>query len=62
MENNKIPGTVENWENGKLGRDERFAKVRPVSADLVSKTLDQQNEQNVAYPVQCNTRSDKSKR
>ena len=62
MENDKIPGTIESWENGKLGRDERFVKVCPVSADLLSKTLDKQNEQNVAYPVQGNPRSDKSKR
>ena len=62
MENNKIPGTIENWENGKLGRDERFAKVHPVSDDLFSKTLDQHSQQNKMYPVQGNTRSDKSKR
>ncbi len=50
MENNKIPGTVENWENGKLGRDERFVKVHPVSTDLVNKTLDTQNEPSEIYP------------
>ena len=50
MENNKIPGTIENWENGKLGRDKRFVKVRPVSADLLSKILDTQNEPSEMYP------------
>jgi hypothetical protein len=39
MENNKIPGTIENWENGKLGRDIRFAKVNPVSDSLVNELL-----------------------
>ena len=40
MENNKIPGTIENWENGKLGRDERFAKVSYISDNLVNELLD----------------------
>jgi hypothetical protein len=31
IEHEKIEGTVENWENGKLGNDERFAKVAPNS-------------------------------
>jgi hypothetical protein len=30
-ENEKIEGTVENWENGKLGNDERFVKIAPES-------------------------------
>ena len=46
MENNKIPGTIQNWENGKLGIDERFAKVHPVSDDLVNKTPDTNNQSN----------------
>jgi hypothetical protein len=39
--NEKIEGTVENWENGKLGNDERFAKVAPDSEQWTSKDREQ---------------------
>tara|TARA_R110000764_G_scaffold176955_2_gene263156 strand:- start:140 stop:388 length:249 start_codon:yes stop_codon:yes gene_type:complete len=33
-EHEKIEGTVENWENGKLGNDERFVKVSTCTPEI----------------------------
>jgi hypothetical protein len=36
-EHEKIEGTVENWESGKLGNDERFAELAPNSEQWTKK-------------------------
>ena len=38
-DNNKIEGTIENWENGTLGEDERFARLADLSVGDMEQSL-----------------------
>jgi hypothetical protein len=45
-EHEKIEGTVENWENGKLGNDERFVRIAPESEQWTSEKLEKFKKDN----------------
>jgi hypothetical protein len=50
----KIEGTVENWESGKLGNDERFAELAPNSEQWTKKDLEKFKSDNQLDNVKIN--------